>query len=67
MQSSMSASVGLGFSLQQDGRGHDLPRLAVAALGHVLGDPGLLERPAEVVGEPLDRGDLLARRAATPA
>src|SRR5262249_30283879 len=39
---------------------HDLARLAVAALGDLLGDPGTLDRMAAVVGESLDREDLLA-------
>ena len=37
-------SVGLGRSLQERGRRHDLAGLAIAALRHVLGDPGLLHR-----------------------
>src|ERR671914_3075115 len=38
----------LGRRLQELGRFHDLPRLAVAALRHFLGDPGLLQRMRRV-------------------
>src|SRR5436190_18526942 len=42
-------------------RAHDLARLAVAALRHVLGDPGLLHGFADVTRADLfDRGHLLA-------
>ncbi len=62
MPSSISASVGLGVGLQQGRRGHDLARLAVAALGHVLGRPGLLHRVAAVGRQALDGGDLFPDR-----
>src|SRR5437879_12882618 len=39
--------------------GHDLPRLAVAALGHVLGDPGSLHGVAPAWRQPFDRGHAL--------
>ena len=48
---------------QQDGGGHDLPRLAVAALRHVLGDPGPLQGVAEIVRETLNSRDFFARGA----
>ena len=47
-RSSISSSVGFGFFAQQRGGGHDLSGLAVAALRHVLVDPGLLQRVAQV-------------------
>ena len=45
---------------QQLGRLHDLAGLAVAALRHLLGDPGLLQRMAAGRRQALDGGDLLA-------
>src|SRR2546430_90102 len=39
--------------------GHDLTRLAVAALGHVLGDPGSLHGVAPTWRQPFDRGHAL--------
>ena len=45
--SSMSASVGFGVCLQQRGGRHDLAGLAVAALRHVVLQPGRLHRMAE--------------------
>ena len=62
---SMSASRGLRVRLQQRGRGHDLAGLAVAALRHVVLQPGDLHRMAQPVGrQALDGGDLcLADRA----
>src|SRR5260221_534125 len=51
-------SVGrLWFLAEQCGRGHDLARLAVAALRHVLGDPGLLHPVRRVGAEAFDRRD----------
>src|SRR5512141_903530 len=46
-----------GFRLlAQQVRGpHDLARLAVAALRHLFGDPGLLYRMAAIARETLDR------------
>src|SRR5213594_1627304 len=58
--------VGVGrlrLVLQQRRHGHDHPGLAVAALGHVVVDPGLLDLVQDAAGrEALDRGDLLALR-----
>ena len=56
---------GLRVGLQQRGGGHDLAGLAVAALRHVVLQPGDLHRMAEPVGrQALDRGDLrIADRA----
>ncbi len=45
---------------QQDGGGHDLARLAITALRHILIDPGRLERAAQLSGEALDGGHLLS-------
>src|SRR5260370_1325992 len=54
--------VGGALSLaQENGRRHDLPRLAVTALWHVLRDPGLLQGVTDVGGKPLNGGDLFAR------
>src|SRR5947199_1621669 len=39
---------------------HDLPRLAIAALGHLLGDPRDLQRVLALGVQPFDRRDLLA-------
>ena len=49
-------------ALHQPGRGHDLARLAVAALGHVELEPGPLHRVRAVGRQPLDRRDHGARR-----
>jgi len=46
-------------SLQQSRRLHDLTGLAVAALRHVVSDPGALHRVRAVSAQPFDRGDLL--------
>src|SRR2546425_482706 len=51
----------MGIFAQQHGRSHDLPRLAVAALRHVLGDPSLLQGAARSIREPFNGRDLLAR------
>ena len=58
--------VGLRVRLQQCGGGHDLAGLAVAALRHVVLQPGDLHRMAEAIGrQALDGGDLrVADRAA---
>src|SRR4051794_16653561 len=50
----------LGLLLEQIGRAHDLAGLAVAALRHPLGEPGLLHRMAGVGGQALDGGHRLA-------
>jgi hypothetical protein len=44
MARSMAASSGLGIVAQQRGGAHDLARLTVAALRHLLVDPRLLHR-----------------------
>src|SRR5882762_11245455 len=47
--------------LREQGRGgHDLPRLAVAALRHVLRDPRLLHGVRAVLGQAFDGGHALA-------
>src|SRR6266513_293031 len=45
---------------EQRGRSHDLARLAVAAMRHLLGDPRLLQRMIAVGRQPLDRSDFLS-------
>jgi len=50
----------LGILLQQSRCLHDLTRLAIAALGNLLGNPGLLQRVARVRRQAFDGGDLLA-------
>src|SRR6267143_2063215 len=45
---------------KQRRRGHELARLAVAALRHLLGDPRLLQRVIAVGRKPLDGGDSLS-------
>src|SRR5712692_9196196 len=45
---------------KQRRRGHDLARLAVAALRHLLGDPRLLQRMIAVGRQPFDGGDSLS-------
>src|SRR5256886_13729488 len=49
-----------GVLREQRGGGHDLARLAVAALRHILRDPGLLHRVGAVGRQALDRRDALA-------
>src|SRR5213082_2907358 len=44
---------------EQRRRGHDLARLAVAALRHVFRDPRPLYGVRAVLGQALDRGDAL--------
>ena len=50
---------GLGRLRQQSGGGHDLSRLAVAALRNFFGEPGLLQRMKSVRAEAFDRGHVL--------
>src|SRR5438093_898854 len=50
----------VGALRQERRRLHDLARLAVAALRHLLGDPRLLEGMLPLGVEPLDRRDLLS-------
>src|SRR6267143_506777 len=45
---------------EERGRGHDLARLAVAALRHLLGDPRLLQRVIALGRQPFDGGDSLS-------
>jgi hypothetical protein len=54
---------GLGFFGKQGYGGHDLPGLAVAALGNVFFHPGLLDGMAAIGGETFDGGDFFARDA----
>src|SRR5581483_10978974 len=55
----------LGLLLQQRRHRHDHSRLAVAALRHIVRDPGLLHLVQRVaLSQPLDGGDLLARGGA---
>src|ERR1044071_6716518 len=52
---------GLGLLLQQRRDRHDHPRLAVAALRHVVREPGLLHFvQLAALREPFDRGDALS-------
>ncbi len=53
----------LGSALQQGRGGHDLAGLAVAALGDIHVNPGLLERMRVVGREAFDGGDFLVSRA----
>src|SRR5437762_965572 len=50
----------VGALRQERRRLHDLARLAVAALRHLLGDPRLLEGMLPLGVEPFDRRDLLS-------
>src|SRR5438874_3507421 len=52
---------GMRILREQRRGGHDLPRLTVAALRHVLFDPGPLHCVRAVLGQAFDRGDALAR------
>src|SRR4051812_33423513 len=45
---------------EQHRRSHDLSRLAIAALRHILADPGLLQGMRKLRREPFDGDDLLA-------
>ena len=59
---------GLRLVLQQRRHRHDHARLAVAALRHVVLEPGLLHLVQRAAGgEAFDRGDLLAVDRARPA
>ena len=66
MAASISAAVGclpLGQRLEEGGRAHDLAALAVAALRHVVLDPGGVHGGTDTVGaigRRFDGGDLLA-------
>ena len=53
----MSPSVGCGCSFEQRDRAHDHAGLAVAALRHLLGDPGFLQRMTAIGRKALDRDD----------
>src|SRR5256885_9863328 len=56
----VDVSVGRTCSVgQQGGRGHDLARLAVAALGHVFGDPCALYAVRRSRRQAFDGGDAL--------
>src|SRR6516164_11589166 len=56
---------GFGLLLEQRRHRHDHPALAIAALRHVVLEPGLLHLVQGAArGKPLDRGDLLAFRRA---
>src|ERR1051326_8298676 len=44
---------------EERGRGHDLPRLAIAALRHIFRDPGPLHGVGAVLGQAFDRRDTL--------
>src|ERR1700738_4710569 len=48
----------IGIGLEIGNRRHDLAGLAIAALRHLFGEPGLLHRMPAVRREPLDGGDL---------
>lgn len=48
---------GMRFLREKRDRGHDLAGLAVAALGNVFRNPGLLDGMAAVFGNALDGGD----------
>jgi hypothetical protein len=54
----------VGILRKQRGCLHDLPGLAVAALRHLLGNPGLLQRMVALGGKAFNGGDLLADRIA---
>src|SRR6202011_2233503 len=47
---------GLRVGLEQCNRGHDLPRLAVAALGHIVLNPSRLDGLRNAPGDCFDRG-----------
>ena len=67
----VAVDVGVGrlrLLLEQRRHRHDHAGLAIAALRHVVVDPGLLHLVQHaVLGETLDGGDLLAGRGARPA
>jgi len=61
MASSISASVGFGFSFRRGCHRHDHAALAIAALRNIIGDPGLLHLVQRAIGaEAFDGGDLFA-------
>ena len=63
----MSLSVGFGLVASRPAALHDLPALAVAALGHVQRAPRLLDSlPDGRRADALDGRDLLARRRTIP-
>jgi hypothetical protein len=47
----------LGIGLEKRGHGHDLAGLAIAALRHVVLEPGALHRMGRIRGQALDGGD----------
>src|SRR5436305_15094956 len=49
---------GLRRLCQESGGGHDLSRLAVAALGNFFGEPGLLQRMQSVRAQAFDGGHI---------
>jgi hypothetical protein len=51
---------GLGVLAQEHGGGHDLARLAIAALRNFLLDPGALQRMRQILRKALDCGHLLS-------
>jgi len=51
---------GIWFFGEERGGRHDLTALAIAALGHVNFDPGLLDGMIAFLGETFDGGDFLA-------
>lgn len=48
---------GVGLLAEQGGGGHDLPALAVAALGDLFGNPSLLHHMVGIGRKPFDGGD----------
>ena len=53
----------IGFLCQQRYSGHDLPGLAVTALGYVFFHPGYLNRVRGIGGKALNRRDVLSGNA----
>ena len=51
--------AGLGRLSEESGGGHNLSRLAVAALGNFFGEPGLLQRMKSVRAQAFDCGHVL--------
>src|ERR1700728_2074391 len=63
----IGVDIGIGRTgklFEERDRGHDLPRLAVAALRNVFRNPGALHRMAIVRGEAFDGGNLRAIKGA---
>ena len=52
----------VGVAFEQSRGSHDLSRLAVAALGNLLGDPRLLYGMLVIVRQPFDGNDVLVGR-----